>query len=512
MKKLILILFSCIQTAISISQTVSIDFTKHDTVANMVGFLHATDGIKPNENLISPLKPLYWRAGPFGKSVYKRANKMGAKYIQIVSDVYGYPDFKDWTPPYLDTARFKSLIDKMCLENSTSAMIYDIWNEPDNPVFWSGGIREFYDIFKIAHDRLRKNLGDSVEISGPSTNIYNKGYLLDFCNFCLQNKIKLDVFSFHWIHEDHTQNLEEILLWTRANIVNNPVYAPLKIKKIVVSEILHRAYQFNPAAILSHYHYLEKGKADGACRACWDEQNSQNNCWNNTLNGLLTPDSYSKRSAWWATKAYAELDPIRYASTSSSGRVYSMVGNLTSDTNILRVLVGNNNNESVPLPPKVTVKINSLNKFSNFPADEKLFVNICKIPNTEDLELRTPVVIGQYVLSNKSASIQLPAFPMEENAVVYVDIISMRNIPAAINSASNDNKLLLFPNPSTNAVYIFGINNAMNYETVVYNSVGALLTKSKNNNMIDISKFPYGTYFIKIKQGSKIYHRKFIKK
>ncbi len=45
MKKLILILFSCIQTAISISQTVSIDFTKHDTVANMVGFLHATDGI-----------------------------------------------------------------------------------------------------------------------------------------------------------------------------------------------------------------------------------------------------------------------------------------------------------------------------------------------------------------------------------------------------------------------------------------------------------------------------------
>ncbi len=513
MKKFILTALTAFQLQFAISQNLSVDFTKKDTVVSMVGFLHAMNEANPHNNVILPLKPAYWRGGYLTSLIYKRANTMGAKYIQIVSDLWGRPGLAGWTPPYIDTNRFKNLIDKICLDNRKADMIYDVWNEPDNPFFFSGGTRDFYNVFKIGHDRFRQNLGSSAEICGPSTTTSDKGYLLNFCNFCLANNIQLDVFSFHWIDAENPENLKNIVLWCRQNILNNPVYAPLKIKKIVVNEIINAADQYNPSIILSHYYYLEKGKADGACRACWLEKDaSSDNCWNNTLNGLLTPNDNGTRSTWWATKAYAELDSLRYISESSNSRIYSMAGNLTTDTNVVRVIIGNNNNHSVPLPSRLTVTLNNLNKFSKFPANEKLIIIIYKVPNTDMLALPKPKVVGQYVLSNEKSSISLPAIMLEENAVVYADIISMANIPGAINRAANDNKLLLFPNPATSAVYIFGINNARNYETILYSSAGQLLFRSNNKNVIDISGFANGTYFIKVKQGSTIYHQTFIKK
>ena len=41
--------------------------------------------------------------------------------------------------------------------------------------------------------------------------------------------------------------------------------------------------------ILGYLYYLEKGRADGACKSCWPDTRRENNCFNGSLDGLIDP-------------------------------------------------------------------------------------------------------------------------------------------------------------------------------------------------------------------------------
>ncbi len=517
MKKSLLIFFATLKINFLFSQTLSVDFSSTDTVANMSGFLFGMNATDPPDSLILPFKSGYWRGSDW--VTYNRATSstIGAKYIVVVSDGYGYPP--NWIPPYSDTTGYKTYIDNLCTQSSGFPMIYDIWNEPDLTTFWGGTQAQFFDVFKLAHDRIRQNLGYNVKISGPTLSNYDTTYIRAFCNFCLANNIQLDVLSLHWCWNYRPDTLSQCLIWCRSNIVNNPIYAPLQIKKIIVNEVGGSWAQYRPGLTLANYYNLEKGKADGACRACWlSEDGSTDNCWNNTLDGLLTPVSFNKRANWWAMKSYAELDSIRYTVNSSNPYVYSMTGNLRSSPNTIRSVIGYyqgviNLQPVTPfLPVNLTITLNNLNLLDNFSSTDSISVTFYEIPNIEFSPLSQPNYLGQYTLANNTSSITLPLVPLDTNAVIYADIVSKGSITTGLNNPTLKNNIAFYPNPANTTLFISGIDNSKEVKIEIYNPAGQILYNSNNKISVDISLLKTGTYFLKIRQGNESYIQKFIKK
>lgn len=64
--------------------------------------------------------------------------------------------------------------------------------------------------------------------------------------------------------------------------------------------------------------------------------------------------------------------------------------------------------------------------------------------------------------------------------------------------------LKIYPNPSSNIIYLSGINNLENYKTSVYTMNGKLLMETENKKQINISKLTKGTYLIKVELDTKV--------
>lgn len=502
MKVTLLLFYFSFLAIITYAQTVSIDFSTSDMVKSMSGFVHAMDETDPPDSLIIPLKPAYWRGGVYLsamglESFYIRATGFGSKYILVLGDIWGYPP--NWAmPPYNDTTAFKNFVDTICSRTSGYPMMYDIWGEP-NGAGWIGTQLQFFEIFKMAHDRIRQNLGYNVEVSGPSIWWADTTYLRSFCDYCLANNVQLDVLSFHWFTNDtYTFLLKDALLWCRTNFIDNPMYASLKMKKIIVNEVVPENGQYSPGFVMAHYYYLEQGKATGACRSCW------NNCWDNSLDGLLIPTTYEKLAQWWATKSYADMDSVRYRISSSNTRVYSMTGNLLTNPNTVRALIGYYHNTTPLAPINLTLTFNNLNQLPNFPSTDSIQVNVFKIPNSGLNPLTQPVNLGKFILSNNSSSITLPLLPLDTNAVIYADIISKGNI-SIVNNNYSESKLFVYPNPFSETTTL-EITNWKNqyYELTIYDLFGRKVKKYEiKNQKTEISRedFPNGMYFFQVKDS-----------
>lgn len=495
------------------SQTLSVDFSNTDTVSNMIGFLHAMDATNPHDSLIVPLSPGYWRAGGLTSTIYTRATTtIGAKYMIAVSDMYGYPP--SWTPPYSDTTGFKTFVDNLCAATATSPMIYDLWNEP-NGTYWVGTQTQFFQTFKMAHDRIRFNLGASVQVCGPSIVNADTTYIRSFCDYCLANNVQLDVLSFHWFYNDSIMPyFDDALLWCRTNFINNPTYAPLQIKKIVINEIVNETGQYKPAFNLAHFYYLEKGKANGACKACWNANDSSGTetCFNNTLNGILTPTTNLKRGVYWAFKKYSELDSIRYLTNSSNSRVFSITGNLKSNANTVRMMIGYYHNTTPLAPTSVNITLNNLNSLPGFPSSDSIKINLYKIPNTEFNQLVQPIFLGQYTYANNTPSIILSTLPLDTNSVVYADIVSTSATVGLSNLNKEESKLIVFPNPTQQSLTVR--LPGQYFDISIYDNLGREIVLQKrvfDKTVIDCLRFPNGTYFLKTTTAKTTFTEKFIK-
>jgi hypothetical protein len=79
-------------------------------------------------------------------------------------------------------------------------------------------------------------------------------------------------------------------------------------------------------------------------------------------------------------------------------------------------------------------------------------------------------------------------------------------------STSNNylNKVNVHPNPASETIYFYDINNIN--EIMIYNNLGVLVkTETINDNKIDIKELASGIYLMYLFSDEKIYHTKFIK-
>ena len=164
-------------------------------------------------------------------------------------------------------------------------------------------------------------------IGGPSITKYDQNFLNAFLNYCKNNNLEVNFLSWHELNDQDITSITARINNARRSLQQNPDYQSLKIKEIHVNEIIGPTAQYRPAENLGFLYYTELGRPDGAARACWDPINKgsgTNNCFNNSLDGLVTPDQSLPRAVWWVYKAYTDGFNSRVASQSSNPKIVAL--------------------------------------------------------------------------------------------------------------------------------------------------------------------------------------------
>jgi ribosomal protein S16 len=347
---------------------------------SMSGILHGIDTAKPPESSIKPLQPKLWRAGRL--DIYDRVIASGAEFQLVVSDLWGYGSNPNgW--PYQNYPAWEAFIRQLAQQNKGKKIIWDVWNEPDlkNP-FWNGSREQFFETYKRAYKILREELGPSAMIGGPSITNYNKGYLAAFLNYCKANKLEVNFLAWHELNDTMILFVDDHVIDAKRNFQQSPSYKELNLQKIYVNEIVGNLAQYQPGEILGYLYNLEYAKADGACRACWESKgpNKVSNCFNNTLSGMVTPNNFEPRAAWWTYKAYADGVNSRVRSWSNNNRLVAL-GSKSNPEGKAQILLGyfDPNYSSATT---VTLSLGNLEQLG-IQRGQKITLKLEKIPNKQ---------------------------------------------------------------------------------------------------------------------------------
>ncbi len=411
--------------------TVTVDASQATFTTNpMTGFVHGINSTDPSNNLIDDLKPSFWRAGTFMGSIYPRISQLSAKPIIVISDLYRYPgdNVANWQQPFNNTNSWTDIVANVYNQSSTqsSTFVYDIWNEPNTGYCWTGSRQQFFQTFKLAHDKIRSSPnGQNALIAGPSVSGIDTSFIREFLEYCLVGGIKLDILSWHDFRAgSKIPSLKDDLLQIRNEWVNSSRYAPLQIKAIHINEMIGESEQVNPAAILAYFDALEKGKADAACKACWNETSAaDNNCFKNTLDGLLTQGTYKKRSAWWAYYYYALTTQKRYTTTITDTSVVCFAAVPSGNSNQLLLTGGYFGNAAMPASKNINLTINNVSSLSFIGNRSSAAVTVLKIPFSGFNELAQPVTLlsQQTTIAGGKVVVTVPDIGLKDAFVIQVE-------------------------------------------------------------------------------------------
>lgn len=401
---------------------VEVNFGIETPRKSQTGFLHGFSAGAPADKRIEPLKPAWWRTyASTDLTLYERATALGAQVQVVVSDSYGYP-LNDWNgngPPYENWQRWEDHVRSMANAYRGLPVFFDIWNEPDvadwnQTVFWNGTAEQHYETYKRAYQVLRQELGDDVQIGGPSLANYDEDALRAFLDYCKKNNLQVNFLTWHELFagDDHTPAIAAHIQTFRK--LKKKKYKKLEISQILINEYGGPNYQYHPGAILAYLYYLEEGGADGANKACWDDSKGVNNCFNESLDGIL--DKKGKpRAAWWTYKTYADAIDSRVEAESDSPE--SIVA-LASKSPAL-VLIGSFGKDS---DPKASLMLSLKNLGEAGVEGSKATVIVYKIPASSEKKVKRLKKISTEIVdvAGGTAIVSLPDIKHFEQFVVEV--------------------------------------------------------------------------------------------
>ncbi|MEG4021725.1 GH39 family glycosyl hydrolase [Microcoleus sp. S13C4] len=382
---------------------VTVDFGQPATgTISMSGILHGIDTAKPPESSIKPLQPKLWRAGRL--DIYDRVIASGAEFQLVVSDLWGYGSNPNgW--PYQNYPAWEAFIRQLAQQNKGKKIIWDVWNEPDlkNP-FWNGSREQFFETYKRAYKILRQELGPAAMIGGPSITNYNKGYLAAFLDYCKANKLEVNFLAWHELNDTMILFVDDHVIDAKRNFQQSPSYKELNLQKIYVNEIVGNLAQYQPGEILGYLYNLEYAKADGACRACWESKgpNKVSNCFNNTLSGMVTPNTFEPRAAWWTYKAYADGVNSRVRSWSNNNRLVALASKSNPEGKA-QILLGYFD-PNFSSATTVTLSLGNLEQLG-IQKGQKITLKLEKIPNNQEGAVPQLVTVKEESLSVSSGSL-----------------------------------------------------------------------------------------------------------
>jgi xylan 1,4-beta-xylosidase len=146
------------------------------------------------------------------------------------------------TPPK-DYKQWAALIDRLVRhwvdrygEREVEQWLFEVWNEPNLKVFWSGTQRDYFRLYRYTAEAI-KNVSASFKVGGPAT--ARSAWIAEFVDFCEHNHVPADFISTHYYpndgYEDDAETevqlfksqrgiMREVAQNTRAHARNRPVY------------------------------------------------------------------------------------------------------------------------------------------------------------------------------------------------------------------------------------------------------------------------------------------------
>jgi hypothetical protein len=310
----------------ALTPVASVDFAQRVQVRSLVGFLHGLGDNQPPDRMVTPLHPTLWR-GSLASASYDRATTLGARYMLVASDLWGYPG-AGWyggQAPWVDWDAWSAFVRQLAADNRSRELIWDVWNEPNEPYFWTGSEAQYHELYRRAYVAIRQELGPDAIIAGPSVSNFSWDWLTRLLEFCRFADCEVNALSWHEL-SGSIAGVGDDVRRARLALLRNPAYAPVGLRELDVSEYVARNDALYGAEALGYVAQLEKGGVKRAAHACWPEPSGADACQERTLDGLLATTSRRPRAAWWALRWYARGAATRVRSQSADPALAVVAG------------------------------------------------------------------------------------------------------------------------------------------------------------------------------------------
>jgi hypothetical protein len=362
--------------------------------------------------MIAPLRPALWRTGQLVPLIGPRATGFGARTMVVVSDFWGYPATGS-PPPYENWPAWESLVRDLARRFKGQPVIFDIWNEPDQGIFWLGTTAQFRETFRRAERVLREELGGAALVAGPSFSTWNESAVRAFLDDCARQGTRVDVLALHEFQLDGTLDAIARNLRAARHLAGDRAYAPVGIREVQVPEVGAFGNWLQPGSVLASLYFLEQGGADAAARTCWG-----NDCWNNSLGGLLTPAG-QPRAAWWAFRAYASTLAGRVPSSTNQDRLVAFAARGAAGAPA-RVVVATYEVLLTDAAAAVTLTLKHADQLLAPGSARRLRVRVQQVPDAGLEPVTELPVLSDTVVEVPAGtlSLELPATPLHSALVV----------------------------------------------------------------------------------------------
>jgi hypothetical protein len=408
--------------------SVTVDFAEPvQSQPSMVGFLHGMNATTPPDEMIRPLRPALWRGVP-GTAPYDRARIFGARYVLLLSDLWGYP--ATWSnggrAPYGHLHEWAQFVRVIARQYRGQDVIFDVWNEPNAQTFWIGTRKQLFETYAVAARVLHEELGEDVQVIGPSLGAYDADYIGAFLDACRSEPgCRVTALAWHEIPElpPPMSTIVDHLRDARHRFLERTKYAGLGLQRVYVTESVNAYSQYQPGDTLAYLSALERGGADGAARACWESPNGDNQCFNHTLDGLVTPGTGRPRAAWWTYKLYADGVASRVRATTDDSSVAALASSASAIPGAPQLLLGRFSGSTRTFRKTgVSVTLRRLDALPPFAAASKVTVVVQQVPDQDTRPLSSPKLVMQadVPVTGGAAHVVIPRFGLHDLYAVTV--------------------------------------------------------------------------------------------
>lgn len=383
--------------------------------ASMNGFIHSLDADQPPNAMVVPLRPKLWRSDLLRAPV-DRVRALGAEYEFVVSDLWGYPP-TGWAgrgPPWADLGKWERFVRRLAREQAGEPIAWDIWNEPNNPAFWEGGSKRFFEVYAVANRVLNEELGPDAVIGGPSTSRYSPKWFTAMLDSCLAASCAIDFLAWHenLTPKDQLDSISEHLTDARARFLESERYAALGMRQIHVNEYVGLEDRYLVGETVAYLEQLERGGADRAARSCWTDEE----CSPPALGGLLAPDG-SPRGTWWVHRWYADGAATRVRSESSDPAVAVLAGSTTPGQ--AQVLLGHVTPRPAPATPQPDTTPVSL-ELAGLPQGSGHSIRVERVPAAGQATVVRPEVLEERQVNGVQGVVRVELPPIGRHEAMRV--------------------------------------------------------------------------------------------
>lgn len=389
-------------------------------IHSMSGFLYGIGDNQPPNDLLSPLQPKLWRTSTFNH--YPRITGLGSEFQLLLSDTWGYGKPRGW--PYEDYDKWEEHVRATAQQYRGKNITWDVWNEPDiKDPFWRGSRKQFFETYKRAYTAIRQELGPDAMIGGPSIAKYDKNFLREFLDYCKENNLEVNFLAWHELHDQEILQINENVEEVRRSFIENPNYKSLNIQKIYLNEIVGPIAQYRPGQILAYLAYTEKSGVDGACKSCWEPMGGGelNNCFNESLDGLVAPEQSAPRAAWWVYKAYADGFGSRVKSESNNPRVVALASR-SNPKGQAQILLGYFEYLATPQEATVVLILRNFLQVEAARSGKPVTFALARIPNSGEKVIPQLDILKQEQIpvNNQTVRLTIPNLKLHETYLLTI--------------------------------------------------------------------------------------------